>query len=331
MTARGFPRRCVQSQKALSRVSIVHNCVRLHQSCNERSFSDNKVTRSELPPDSKPSPFTHWVSLWSSMASTIRINRENHKFFHKRKRMNLSIGTFLLLSSTFGAPVTATRVWSDIETYHTLDIYDGRFGSEMNEVDALLFTPHPSNAPSKKPSKSPSLLPTVTASDFPTRIPSKTSLPSASPSKKPSKRPSSVPSAIPSGEPTEPEFPENDPPPNADSSYFDYNVGLDAEYGPGYPELVPHNATYVKVKYLNNAWTTRTVPKDWYWNEFDVNGTGPWKGLLGHRNPSKNKCEESPDQSPIDIRDSGAECFEHHQIRTLVSFGMSCHDIFHFF
>ena len=278
-----------------------------------------QVTPAEFPPDSKTSPAYRCVTLGSRMESTIRIKQEYRIFSHNRKRMNLSIGTFVLACSTFSAPATAKRIWSDIQTYHTWNVYDGRFGSEAFESDPLHFTPNPSSPPSR--SKSPSLLPTVTISDIPTQNPTKTAMPSVSPSEKPSKRsqrPSSLPSSMPSREPTAVAFPENEPPMNPNSSYFDYNTGLDANYGPGYPELVRHNETYVKIEYFNNGWTTRTPPKNWYWSEFDVNGTGPWKGILANRNPTKNQCDGSPDQSPIDIRDNGAECFEHHQIRKLV-------------
>jgi hypothetical protein len=253
------------------------------------------------------------------MVSTIRINRQNHIVSNKRKRMKLSIGTFLVLCGTLGASATA-RKWADIKTYHTWNVYDGRFGSEVDEGDPLLFTPHPSSPPSR--SISPSMEPTVIPSNDPTRNPTRTKLPSRSPSSYPTKRsnrPSTMPSSNPSSEPTELSFPENDAPLNPNSSYFDYNVGPGADYGPGYPELVPHNETYIKIEYFNNGWTTRTPPKEWYWSEFDVNGTGPWKGILGNRNPTKNQCDGSPDQSPIDIRDNGAECLEHHQIRKLVS------------
>ena len=299
---------------------LIHN-PHDHLLCKKRSLSRYTTTPAELPPDSRFSPDSRCVSLshTSRMSSGIRIHRENHTVLRKRKRMNLSIGTFLLVCGAFAAPATA-RKWADIKTYHTWNVYDGRFGSEADEADPLLFTPHPSTPPSR--SISPSTEPSVMPSDQPTRNPTRTSIPSRSPSKMPTKRsdrPSNVPSSNPSSEPTEMEFPENPAPSNPNSSYFDYNVGPGADYGPGYPELVPHNDTYIKIQYFNNGWTTRTPPKDWYWSEFDVNGTGPWKGILANRNPTKNQCDGSADQSPIDIRDNGAECFEHHQIRKLVS------------
>jgi hypothetical protein len=110
----------------------------------------------------------------------------------------------------------------------------------------------------------------------------------------------------------------NDPPPNPDQSYFNYDNQRTARWGPGYPELVRLNATYTRIEYQNNAWGSRIPPVDWYWNEFDQNGTGPWAGILANKNPRKNRCEKFGEQSPIDIRESGAECLEHHQIRTRV-------------
>jgi hypothetical protein len=117
-------------------------------------------------------------------------------------------------------------------------------------------------------------------------------------------------------------FPENDPPSEDGDSYFNYNVDRGALWGPGYPELVQFNTTTFRIEYKNNAWGTRVPPDDWYWNEFDESGWGAWAGILANKNPRRNRCEQFGEQSPIDVRDTGDVCEEHHQIRTRVSLGV---------
>ena len=42
--------------------------------------------------------------------------------------------------------------------------------------------------------------------------------------------------------------------------------------------------------------------------------------MLANRDPSGNMCETGKMQSPIDVRENGAVCDEHHEVRSLVSF-----------
>jgi hypothetical protein len=236
----------------------------------------------------------------------------------------------------------ALREWTEIVLYHSLSVYDGRFSHDSREIDPLRFTDSPSNPPTQSPSFGPSPFPTVTRSKQPSRIPTSSPMPSPSPSIEPSSvessKPSKAPSIDPSLSPTKmpssypsyttipsevptiaTRYPPNAPPEYPDESYFDYNDEHDANWGPGYPELLRLNSTTYVIEYKNNVWGTRTTPADWYWKEFDQNGTGPWAGILANKNPYKNRCERIGEQSPIDVRDNGGVCNETHQIRTKVS------------
>lgn len=231
---------------------------------------------------------------------------------------------FLLLLWNLWGQAIGRREWTEIETYNSLYVYDDRFNHLAMELDPLFFSDSPSGVPTMQPSVYPSTMPTVHASNSPSLKPSASPMPSPSPSFMPSReassRPSTKPSRTPSASPSADAmlYASNDPPPNPDQSYFNYDNQRNASWGPGYPELVRLNATYTRIEYQNNAWGSRIPPVDWYWNEFDQNGTGPWAGILANKNPRKNRCEKFGEQSPIDIRETGAECLEHHQIRTRV-------------
>lgn len=227
-------------------------------------------------------------------------------------------------------------MWTDVDTLHSLSPFDSDIVDYLFEHDPLRFTLSPSAGPSASPSNSPSVHPsnvpsdspskTPTASPEPSMLPSSdpsvrpTVTPSADPTVTPSVEPTGYPSATPSDAPSAERFPPNPPPVDADGSYFNYDDGPGALWGPGVPELVMHNATTWRIEYQNNAWSTRVPPENWYWNEFDENGYGPWGGILANKNPRRNRCSR-PDgrQSPIDVRDNGASCEEHHQVRTRVS------------
>ena len=241
--------------------------------------------------------------------------------------MKASIGCFLLLFSNLCCRSAGRREWTDIETYHSSAPFDFSGVMFLFESDPLRFTNSPSAGPSGVPSISPSMMPSLTPSAPPTRTPSVSPKPSPSPSVSPSRAPTRSPSiepteeptASPTSSPTMERFPPNDPPSDPGDTYFNYDDARDASWGPGDPELVRHNATYFKIVYKNNGWGSRNPPENWYWNEFDEYGFGPWSGMLAPKNPKRNRCEKIGKQSPIDIRDNGGECFEHHQIRTRVS------------
>jgi carbonic anhydrase len=216
-----------------------------------------------------------------------------------------------LWHSAMFAPLIHARVWTDIETFHTLSTYDGRWSGVTKESDPHFFSPSPSDVPSSKPSV--------------TRTPSTSLFPSLKASLSPSINPTITSSAVPSIQvsdlPSESiKYPPNDAPMNPEDWYFDYRGDKFAEWGPGFPIRVPHNSTMSKMIFQNNAWATRSLPPDWYWSEFENTGNGPWKGILGTKSISKNKCNAVGEQSPIDLRPNGAECYEHHQIRKQVRF-----------
>jgi hypothetical protein len=144
-------------------------------------------------------------------------------------------------------------------------------------------------------------------------------MPSHSPSLTPTALPSDSPSAVPTSSPTRDEFAPNPVPSNPPPEYFNYDGRRSSEYGPGHPEVVYHNASMNKLQYFNNGWANVTIPNSDYWNEFDDDGFGPWQGVLSKHMPSINHCSNIGEQSPIDIRPTGAKCEEHHQIRSLVS------------
>jgi hypothetical protein len=249
--------------------------------------------------------------------------------------MKGSIGFVIFLLANLRCWAVGQRNWTSIETYHSLDPYDNTAVAFLFEHDPLRFTSSPSAGPSGIPSDSPSLLPTSIPSSLPSLLPSMSLMPSIPPSISPTSVPSISPTAVPTAtpsiyptgdpsesptnSPTHERFPPNDPPVDAGASYFNYDGEQGALWGPGYPQLVRHNETYIKVEYQNNAWGTREPPEDWYWNEFDEYGYGPWGGILANKNPRRNRCERFGRQSPIDIRENYGECFEHHQIRTRVS------------
>ena len=232
----------------------------------------------------------------------------------------------------------AARMWTDITTYHMLSPFDMSVANEIFEIDAHLFTQYPTEVPTLAPSISPTQLPSVSPTDSPSTRPSLSRMPSVSPTRSPTRAPSALPTVTDSQQPTQapitpaptPEptdyptmsptrdpYPPNDVPPNPDTSFFNYD--LDSPYGPGHPEVVRHNSTTNKVVYQNNGWLNWVPPDDYYWREFDQNGGfGAWSGVLANRMLDRNRCGRVGLQSPIDVRDSGAVCYEHHQIRVRV-------------
>jgi len=215
----------------------------------------------------------------------------------------------------------AERVWTEIVPFHLLIPLDLNIGRNILEHDPLRFTMMPSNRPSTSPSVFPSIVPSHEPSIKPSVSPSFSAKPtethpSISPSGRPIAVPSRDPTLPPSTSPTPDQYPESDLPGTIPTSYFNYDTL--SSYGPGYPARVRHNATMTKIIYQNNGWQNamNRKGKDFYWDEFDTPGSGAWAGVLGNKQLGLNQCEKVGKQSPIDVRDSGAECIEHHQIRT---------------
>jgi len=230
--------------------------------------------------------------------------------------MKLAAAVFLV-SSCLVASTTA-RSWEDITTFHGLEPLDASLSDgRIEEVDPLRFTASPSMPPSILPSASPSTSePSKTPSSAPTVTPQPSDKMSHSPSIRPSSSPSVAPTMAPSSSPID-EFAPNPAPSNPPNTYLNYDPN--SQYGPGDPQTVYHNATMNEVQYFNNGWENVVSPDDGYWNEFGDDGFGPWQGVLSRHDPSRNRCGNVGKQSPIDVRDSGAECVEHHQIRSRVS------------
>lgn len=233
--------------------------------------------------------------------------------------MRISV-VFLLVVGTHLPPETLARTWNDISQYHKISPRDPSLDDNIVEADPLRFSPRPSMAPNASPSFSPTMsAPSEVASPALTITPKPAAIPSHSPSLTPTGMPSVALSATPTLSPTLGEFAPNPVPSNPPLGYFNYDYRHSSLYGPGYPEVVQHNATMNKTQYFNNGWSAVTIPDDGYWNEFGENGSGPWQGVLSKNNPSKSQCSNIGQQSPIDIRPNGAECFEFHQIRSRVS------------
>ena len=224
------------------------------------------------------------------------------------------VGSCLVASSS-------ARSWEDIIPFHGLEpIDDSLNGGRIDEADPLSFTMSPSMAPSLLPSASPS---TSEPSHMPSSIPTITFRPTGKPSHSPSMplsmpsslSPSVVPSMAPSSSPTLDEFAPIPVPSNPPGVYFNYDPT--SKYGPGNPQMVYHNASMKKIQYIDNGWAEASLSG--YWNEFDYDGFGPWQGILSRHQPTLNRCDNIGKQSPIDVRANGAECLEHHQIRSRVS------------
>lgn len=88
------------------------------------------------------------------------------------------------------------------------------------------------------------------------------------------------------------------------------------------PLLSVSHGNSIAVGYRNNGWSTVGNPPGRLnnWLEFSDNGYGPWKGVLGNRDPMRNMCSRVGLQSPIDLYESGAKCEEHHEVRSRVRF-----------
>jgi carbonic anhydrase len=160
------------------------------------------------------------------------------------------------------------------------DTVAGTFGDRVKLPEVKDRSPT-TNAPSPMPSTSPSDLPS--------------SFPSISPSALPSAMPSISPTALPSHVPSPDPYPPGTAPANPEQGYFDYNDA--SGYGP-------------------KNWGTLTDPTPFYWDEFGKNGFGAWSGVLKKFDLSKNMCATGKRQSPIDVKENGATCYEFHEVRS---------------
>lgn len=187
--------------------------------------------------------------------------------------------------------VSYARTWRDIMSGQDLNQPDYAGMAYLEGKKQQLFNaskvadisqapspiPKAANAPSPSPSKRPLDAPTF--------------LPSNPPSLTASSSPSDLPSAVPTS--MDP-YPPSPVPLIPDKGYFNYNNM--SNYGP-------------------ENWNSVGLPDPFYWSEFDDPGYGPWKGLLKSRMVTTNVCAIGQQQSPIDVRENGAVCYEIHQVR----------------
>lgn len=222
----------------------------------------------------------------------------------------IAIGTAALLAAALmvvGVVLMTTNLTSQ---------NDGSRSSDSNAIDVvgepsatIPSTPSatPSNTPSSVPSNAPTTLPTSPPTALPTIPP--TTLPTVPPTVVPTSIPTtlapttSVPTAVPTMTTPLPVlmFPPNPVPSNPYAGYFNYDP-TDSDYGPDEWGDVDTSNSYLK--------------------EFSNNGFGTWRGHLGERDPTKNRCDpRSRDfQSPIDlyqtVGEAEAVCDAPHQIRS---------------
>lgn len=235
-----------------------------------------------------------------------------------RRRLRHAIG--LLPGFFLAIPSADARKWTDIVDPQDMTLRDPAMAFHFFEEDPFLFMETSTQPPLSNPGTidPQTSVPPLTGVNSPGPSPSsQTDAPETwQPTPPPTNSPTSFRTASPSANP----YPENPVPSSPPSSYFNYDPSKSNPYGPGYPELQKYNETTLAVMYENNGWAQTGVPDDFYWDEFDdERGFGPWRGVLGVRSPERNRCDRIGDQSPIDIRPSGAECYEHHQIRIRVS------------
>jgi len=239
-----------------------------------------------------------------------------------RRQRLVMLQTLILLSTSEG------RRWSDVVRPQDLKIQDVRQGFFQFEDDPFLDMEETTKAPIPAPTiqapiptsniptlPAPNAQPTLSFTPPPT-LPVNTNTKNPN-TQQPTPGPTNPPTTNQTPAPTRDAYPENPVPENPDVTYFNYDPS--SPYGPGSPKLQRYNSTTLAVGYENNGWTNVGVGDDFYWDEFDDDrGFGPWQGVLGPRQPERNLCHRIGEQSPIDVRPSGATCYEHHQIRSLV-------------
>ncbi|KAL7573073.1 hypothetical protein ACA910_018759 [Epithemia clementina (nom. ined.)] len=243
------------------------------------------------------------------------------------------------------------RSWKDIEILHGLSPPLSvqnllKIEALKTEVDPLMQQQQQgqqeeqqTQAPESAPVVS-TTSPTVSSANMQTAAPTTwpptmqpRNMPSPSPTADRSQAPSSLaptspqPSNDPSQMPTEEpdRYPFNEPPIFPEPWYFNYDTRPGARYGPGYATLVKSDSVF-STEFENNKWADETngvdiaADPDFYWKEFSTDadgGSGPWKGVLANRRPSRNQCGNVGLQSPINVRHNGlGECEETHEIRS---------------
>ena len=206
--------------------------------------------------------------------------------------MKINLLGFALVVVVLQLPSSVdARSWTDIDILHEPKLLDTYGASFLSAID-----PNPSS--------------TTTA---PTESVSLGSSPSAIPLSSVTPQPTATPTS-----PLDP-FPPIQTPLNPDPWYFNYDTRRDSKYGPGFPSLQSINGRPL-MGYNNNAWGSVTNPPRPYWMEFtEADGYGPWQGVLQNRDVLRNMCSRVGLQSPIDIKPNGAQCTEHHQVRSRVS------------
>jgi carbonic anhydrase len=117
--------------------------------------------------------------------------------------------------------------------------------------------------------------------------------PSAAPTDLPTRAPVLQPTRAPTARPVVLPPIKTEPHGIGDRGYFNYDPS--SKYGPP-------------------KWDAVELVQDSYWKEFSANGFGVWKGVLQQK-LEVNMCLRGPKQSPIDVRSSGFECAEYHEIR----------------
>lgn len=233
----------------------------------------------------------------------------------QRSYLISSLLCFFLSART--SVVQCSRSWRDINTVHStlsLDV-SARFYRHLEELayksqleseDAIIDEPLPrasrmpsTNRPSPAPSSSP------------------TSSPTNSPSKHPTYHPTNHPTVVPTQHPTEDPYREHDPPEFPKLGYFNYEQGPGANFGPGDLKL-KRDGAFFRLEEENNNWGQVFIdPVNNYWKEFTEQGFGPWLDVLDIHQPLRNKCSTGTMQSPIDVKENGGVCFEHHEVRSL--------------
>ena len=174
-------------------------------------------------------------------------------------RTSVSICCFLVLQLF---SVVSSRSWRDVEQFHSTTVpdvsarfyrhleelaYRGELESQGNLVSAPV-RPMPNrmpttNRPSPAPSATPSLSPTHTPTSSPTPYPSPA--PTFSPTQQPSDDP----------------FRENEVPKSPKSSYFNYEQGGAAAFGPGQLQL-KRLGGFFQLEQENNNWGKVVIEPD---------------------------------------------------------------------
>ena len=177
--------------------------------------------------------------------------------------------------------------------------------STSNPVERQYATNGPTSVPSHAPKQAtPTKQPKISSSSTPTSTKSLD--------------PSSGPTSSPTISPTDRDpYPPSEVPLRPDPWYFNFDTSNGAKYGPGTIGLALQEAGFFETGVRNDNWGRVSRPPDDYWKEFTDEGFGPWSSVLQIHEPMQNQCSVGNFQSPIDLRENGALCQEHHEVRSL--------------